>query len=199
MATPLKNENEIKIFILYLLDKIGYPLDYPSIGEIMLADGVVNFFEFAECFLALVEAGHVRGITLKQNENGQIIKKEIDDNVDPEEVVLYEVTESGKQVANVLQDNLMISVRERGYRSALRHLSFEKKGAVIDSSYTKNGNGYLVNCIIKDKAGVLLDAKVQAENEHQLNKMLTNFSEKPEVVYRGILAVLSGEVNYIIE
>ena len=32
MATQLKKEDEIKIFILYLLDKIGYPLDYPSAG-----------------------------------------------------------------------------------------------------------------------------------------------------------------------
>ena len=51
MARQLKDENEIKIFILYLLDKIGYPLDYPSIGSIMLQDGIVNFFDFAQCFL----------------------------------------------------------------------------------------------------------------------------------------------------
>ena len=50
MATQLKDENEIKIFILYLLDKIGYPLDYPSIGSIMMQDGIVNFFDFAQCF-----------------------------------------------------------------------------------------------------------------------------------------------------
>ena len=57
-----KEENEIKIFILYLLDKIGYPLDYPSIGSIMMQDGIVNFFDFAQCFFALVDAGHIREI-----------------------------------------------------------------------------------------------------------------------------------------
>ena len=62
MATQLKDENEIKIFILYLLDKIGYPLDYPSIGSIMMQDGIVNFFDFAQCFFSLVDAGHIREI-----------------------------------------------------------------------------------------------------------------------------------------
>ena len=57
-----KEENEIKIFILYLLDKIGYPLDYPSIGSIMMQDGIVNFFDFAQCFFSLVDAGHIREI-----------------------------------------------------------------------------------------------------------------------------------------
>ena len=28
MPSPLREKNEIKIFILFLLDKIGYPLDY---------------------------------------------------------------------------------------------------------------------------------------------------------------------------
>ena len=62
MASHLKDENEIKIFILYLLDKIGYPLDYPSIGSIMMQDGIVNFFDFAQCFFSLVDAGHIREI-----------------------------------------------------------------------------------------------------------------------------------------
>lgn len=46
-----KEENEIKIFILYLLDKIGYPLDYPSIGSIMMQDGLVNFLILPSVFL----------------------------------------------------------------------------------------------------------------------------------------------------
>ena len=69
MASHLKDENEIKIFILYLLDKIGYPLDYPSIGSIMMQDGIVNFFDFAQCFFALVDAGHIREIIVDRDKD----------------------------------------------------------------------------------------------------------------------------------
>lgn len=72
----LKDENEIKIFILYLLDKIGYPLDYPSIGSIMMADGIVNFFDFAQCFFALVDAGHIREIVREPSGNRQTKESE---------------------------------------------------------------------------------------------------------------------------
>ena len=54
MNSFLTEVDEIKIFILYLLDKIGYPLDYPSISQIMMQDGIVRFIDFAECFFALV-------------------------------------------------------------------------------------------------------------------------------------------------
>lgn len=205
MASQLKEENEIKIFILYLLDKIGYPLDYPSIGSIMMQDGIVNFFDFAQCFFALVDAGHIREIVVensedeKENEAEATADYEDDEDMEPGATVLYEVTDTGREVARVLSDNLMVAVREKGYRSALRHLSFAKKGAYIDQSYKPDGDGFLVNCSIKHKGGVLLDLNVHADSEYQLKRMLENFSERPEVVFRGIVALLSGDVNYLFE
>lgn len=214
-----KEENEIKIFILYLLDKIGYPLDYPSIGSIMMQDGIVNFFDFAQCFFSLVDAGHIREIVrdapsekeskdIQKSEHGKgdaspaVIGAELDDyaeEYDSDATVLYEVTDTGRQVAEALSGNLMVTVREKSYRSALRHLSFAKKGAYIDHSYRPDGNGYLVNCSIKDKNGVIMDLTVRADSEYQLQRMLSNYSERPEVVFRGVVALLSGDVNYLFE
>lgn len=212
----LKDENEIKIFILYLLDKIGYPLDYPSIGSIMMADGIVNFFDFAQCFFALVDAGHIREIVrepsgnrqTKESEKGKnegtptVIGAELDDyaeEYEPDATVLYEVTETGRQVAEALSGNLMVSVREKSYRSALRHLSFEKKGASVNYDYHPDGDGYLVNCSIKDKKGIIMDLTVRADSDYQLQRMLSNYSERPEVVFRGVVALLCGDVNYLFE
>lgn len=214
-----KEENEIKIFILYLLDKIGYPLDYPSIGSIMMQDGIVNFFDFAQCFFALVDAGHIREIVrepsgeretkeMSQSDRGQgdaspaVIGAELDDyaeEYEPDATVLYEVTDTGRQVAEALSGNLMVTVREKSYRSALRHLSFAKKGAYVDHSYRPDGDGYLVTCSIKDKKGIIMDLTVRADSDYQLQRMLNNYSERPEVVFRGVVALLSGDVNYLFE
>lgn len=210
MASHLKDENEIKIFILYLLDKIGYPLDYPSIGSIMMQDGIVNFFDFAQCFFSLVDAGHIREIIVDGDKESELSDsgesdasrygaEEDDDEYESSSTVLYEVTDTGRQVARALSDNLMVSVREKSYRSALRHLSFAKKGAWVDQTYKPDGDGYLVTCSIKDKTGTIMDLTVRADSEYQLRKMMNNYSEHPEVVFRGVVALLSGDVNYLFE
>lgn len=204
MASQLKKDDEIKIFILYLLDKIGYPLDYPSIGSIMMQDGIVNFFDFAQCFFALVDAGHIREI-VKTNEpeerelEGKQAEDDEDGEYEPSVTILYEVSETGKQVAGVLSDSLMVTVREKSYRSALRHLSFARQGAKVDQKYRRDGDGFLVTCSIKDKNGVVMDLTVRADSEYQLNRMMNNYAERPEVVFRGVVALLSGDVNYIFE
>ena len=210
MASHLKDENEIKIFILYLLDKIGYPLDYPSIGSIMMQDGIVNFFDFAQCFFSLVDAGHIREIIVDGDKESELSDsgesdasrygaEEDDDEYESSSTVLYEVTDTGRQVARALSDNLMVTVREKSYRSALRHLSFAKKGAWVDQTYKPDGDGYLVTCSIKDKTVTIMDLTVRADSEYQLRKMMNNYSEHPEVVFRGVVALLSGDVNYLFE
>lgn len=217
MKSLLTDPGEIKIFILYLLDKIGYPLDYPSIGAIMMQDGIVNFFDFAECFFALVEAGHIKEIypdgdgPAKQTENedpnvapfgalddAPSEEGDADDDA-PRPRKLYEVSETGHAVAVGLGDSIMVSVRERSYRSALRHLSLKKRGAQIEKSYEPEGDGFLVRCSITDKDGTALDLRVRADSKYQLERMMNNFDDRPEVIFRGIVALMSGDVNYLFE
>ena len=62
MQGQLKEKNDIKIFILYLLRNVGYPLDFGNINDIVLQDGVVGYFDFAECFAVLLDAGNVQEI-----------------------------------------------------------------------------------------------------------------------------------------
>ncbi len=203
MASQLKKDDEIKIFILYLLDRIDYPLDYPSIGEIMMQEGVVNFFDFAQCFFALVDAGHIREIVKEaeanecEDMNGQPM--EDDEDYEPTSTILYEVTDSGRRVARALSDSIMIAVREKSFRSAIRHISFAKQGAYVDHSYRRDGDGYQFNCSIKDRKGVVMDMTVRADSEYQLDRMIHNFSDRPEIVFRGMMAMLSGDVNYLFE
>ena len=69
----------------------------------------------------------------------------------------------------------------------------------MDHSYRPDGDGYLVTCSIKDKKGVIMDLTVRADSDYQLQRMLSNYSERPEVVFRGVVALLSGDVNYLFE
>jgi len=189
MPSPLREKNEIKIFILFLLDKIGYPLDYNTIGSIVVQDGIVRFFDFADAFYQLLDAGHIcraegDGEQLSLSEEGE---------------EKYTITESGREVAHVLGENLMITVREQGIRSALRHLSLQKLGAVVDQSYDTLGNGFQYHCSIKDKDGEVLAVDLRLDDRRQLEMIQKNFADRPEIIYRGILALLSGNVNYIFE
>ena len=193
MPAPLHDKNEIKIFTLFLMDKIGYPLDYNNIASIVVQDGVVRYFDFADCFYQLLDAGHI------WRAEEADVQLSLDGSEAPAEEEKYVITETGRQVARVLGDKLMLRVREQGIRSALRHLSLQKLGAAIDQEYEPDGDGYTYRCSIKDSRGEVLSVQVRLDNKWQLDRVLKNFADRPDVIYRGILALLNGDVNYIFE
>ena len=57
--TQLTEKNDIKIFILYLLNNINQPMEYADINDIVVQDGIVGPIDFAECFAELLDSGNV--------------------------------------------------------------------------------------------------------------------------------------------
>ena len=68
MDIPITSKNEIKIFILYLMDRIGYPVRFSDVCSILHQENVVSYFDGADCFGELVDDGHV--VAVEKDELG---------------------------------------------------------------------------------------------------------------------------------
>lgn len=203
MAEKLHTPDQIKVFILYLLEKIGYPLEYTDIATIIIRDGLVDYFDFVEYFHQLLEAKHIRMVP-KTPSAAASAEGASETNGNPPsdctENGMFEVTETGRMIATGLSnDLLMTAVREKSYISAMRHLSLEKRKAVVTQSEEQEGTGYIFHCSIKDMDGLALNLSVRADTFNQLSRMKQNFEERPEVIYRGIIALVTGNVNYLFD
>lgn len=183
MQNRLRDKNDIKIFILNLLSHVSHPLDFVSINDIVVQDGFVGYFDFVECFAELLETSNI---------------EEIEGTEGEEE--LYRITAQGIQVCESLDSRILPAIREKSVKSALRFLSFRERGAKIKFDFETQPNGrFEITCIITEKDKEVMKASVAVESSSQLERIRANFYENPEVVYRGIMAVLTGEVNYLIE
>ena len=211
MPETFHSPQQVKVFILYLLEKVGYPLDYNDLATIIIRDCYVDYFDFVTYFHELLEDGHIKKISVpcdgakdkpsdKTNEDS-VAEPESSTNNDAQTKDLYEVSETGRMIAKGLADDLLIAaVREKSYISAMRHLSLEKRGAVVDHRIEMVGDGtYIFHCSIKDCDGMAFDLALRADSYLQVSRMRMNFEDKPDVVYRGIIALVTGNVNYLFE
>ena len=154
MPETFHSPQQVKVFILYLLEKVGYPLDYNDLATIIIRDGYVDYFDFVTYFHELLEDGHIKKISVpcdgakdkpseQKDENGVTGPDNSSDN-DAQTKDLYEVSETGRMIAKGLADDLLIAaVREKSYISAMRHLSLEKRGAVVDHRIEMVGDVHL--------------------------------------------------------
>ncbi len=177
----MSNPTDVKIFILFLLDNINYPLDYDTIHDICIQNGYVGGFDFTACFSQLKELGHVL-------EDG-----------DGEERY-YVISPTGKMVAAELQSNILLSIREKSLKSAMQLLSFKKRQAKTASSVSQRKDGkYQLHCEITEPGGDVLNIDLCIASHALAEEMQKKFDKDPESVYRRLLSVLSGDVDYVLQ
>jgi hypothetical protein len=183
MKTPqngMSNQTDVKIFILFLMDNINYPLDYSTIHDICIQNGYVGGFDFAACFSQLKELGHI----LEDSEEGE---------------TYYVISPTGKMVSAELQSNLLLSIREKSLKSAMRLLSFKKRQATTASAIEKRDDGkYTLCCSITEPGGNVLKLELCLSSRLQAESMQKKFDKEPESVYRRLLSVLSADADYVL-
>ena len=68
----------------------------------------------------------------------------------------------------------------------------------ISSRIEKREDGrYDVVCIIKENNEIIMQNTVVVDTVNRAQRMEDNFRDHPEVVYKGVMALLSGNINFI--
>ena len=68
MGSPIGGKRNVKIFVLYLMENINYPLEFSTLNDIVMQTDYVLYLDFAEAFNEMVDGG--------------LIEKSVEDGVD---------------------------------------------------------------------------------------------------------------------
>ena len=180
MSTP-KSKRNVKIFVLYLMQNVNYPIDYVTINDMVMQTDYIHYFEFAESFYEMVDAGLVEEVCQT-----------------PEGDPMYVVTAQGKLVATELKSEILPSILDKSLECALRYLNFKKRGVTVKTEINKlDDNNYELVCILKEKDEEIMKTSLILDSMNRAERMENNFHDHPEVVYKGMLSLLSGNINFI--
>ena len=183
MSSPLGNKQNIKIFVLYLMQNVGYPMDFVTINDIIMQTDYVAYLDFAESFSKLEEGGLIEQAGV--NHRG-----------DP----TYRVTGKGRTVVESFQGDILPSILEESLTCALRYLDFSRRGTKASCKITPNpAGGYDVTCSLTEQEVTILSITLWADTRARADLMEAQFRHSPENIYRATLALMSGKVNYLFD
>ena len=102
-------------------------------------------------------------------------------------------------MAENLESELLGFIKNKSLKSALRLISFKNGGNHIETSCKARPDGrFDFSCRIMQKNDKILEVNLVVENEKQLELMRYNFNDRPEVIYRGVMALLTGEIDFLL-
>lgn len=182
-SSTVGSKNNVKIFVLYLMRNINLPLDFVTLNDIVMQNDYVMYLDFAESFHEMLEADLIR--VDGENEHG-----------DP----TYVVTAKGSLVGEQLKSDILRSILDKSLECALRYLDFRKRGITVDCDWEHlSDNTYDATLRIYEKGKTVLNVTINVDSEYRCRQIRQNFRDRPEVMYRGIMALLCGKVDYLFD
>ena len=169
----LKNIEDIKCMIYYLIKSVNEPLTKKLINDILQEDySLANYFEVNQAISESVKAGTVK------------IKY-----VDGEEYL--HLTDEAKKNVSYYENNLPRTVREKAINCAVRLLTRLKREKENDIYIEKLEKGYNVTFTLYDVDTQFMKLTIYVSDLLQVEAVKENFLSDPTKLYSGIISSLT--------
>ena len=180
MGSVIGSKQNVKIFVLYLMENVGQPLDFVTLNDIVMQTDYIMYLDFAEAFHKMLDDGLIR--VAEGNEDA------------------YVITEKGRTVAENLHSDILSSILDKSLAAAFRYLDFKQRGIETKSSYERREDGrYDFSCRLLERGEVVFSTTLVVDSADRARRLKENFYERPEVIYRGIHALLAGNMNFLFD
>ena len=167
----LRNKDEIKELICYLLKTVDMKISREHVGNIMQDQGIANYFEVMDAISDLLSSGN--------------ITSDFED-----EIEYLEITDLGRNAVSLVESDLPRTVKEKAVKSAIRFITLERNERENEVKIEPLDDGYTISFSLKDKGSSLMDLSMFVPDREQAERLKENFIEDPARVYSSILASL---------
>lgn len=181
--TIIIEKNEIKLYILYLFrlfEKIGQEVDFDTLSEVVMWEGAVNHFDFAESFAELLDSASIA--TYKKDDGREY----------------YVISEKGTIIIDNMADVLLADVRDNTMRALMRYISYKKDGSVYTNNIVPEDSGWRIKCALRIKDKDMVSFSIYSDNKQYLEKISLNFGERAEKIINSIVGLATGDVNFLV-
>lgn len=171
----IDNEVLIQFIILYTLANVDRPIEYDKLLNVILENCNINFSDFQIALDNLVQTEHIN--TFLQSENCRI----------------YEITEKGNNLAEGLNDNVPIYIREPILESIKEvYLEERRRHAVQGNIIPLRNNAFAAECKLFDDDKVLtMGLELYAGDRETAQKIVDYFKNNYEEVYGKIVEIMN--------
>lgn len=161
-----------KLIILYMLDKVRFPLSNAQLSEFILEKEYTDYFTVQSALSELTETGFLKINTVRNTS-------------------LYDITEEGRKTLSYFQNRISSDIREE-IDSFLSEHSFELRNETsTPADYYRTPEGdYAVRCRVLERDSVLIDLTVTVPVKEQAEAICSHWRNKSQSLYAFIMKEL---------
>lgn len=154
-----------KLIVLYMLDKVEFPLTNSQISEFILAEGYMDYFKLQQVLAELEESGFVREEAAHSR-------------------TFYHLTDEGAQTLYYFKRDISTDIQQ-DIDQFLHDKMYELKNEFsVRAGYYKNADGdYSVCCKVIENGSPLIELTLTVPSEEAAISAANNWPQKNQEIY----------------
>lgn len=161
-----------KLIILYMLNKVDFPLTNSQISEFILDRGYTTYFTLQSVISELVESNMIRQETIRNSS-------------------YFYLTDAGEEALRFFQNRISVPIREDVDKYITEHkMALRDEVSVIADYYKNTAAEYSVRCVVKEKYSNPIDLTITVPDEAQARLVCRNWKEKCQEIYEHVMKEL---------
>lgn len=172
MAGFIHDKLDIKLLVLYIMDRVAAPIDFATLTDLAMCDNGVDYFRFAEAVAELKDSGHLE-------QAGEC----------------YFVTERGRRTCSAGESSLSPVIRARCDRRIGPLNQVLKRRAQVRAEVAEQPMGFDVRLSMDDDMGSLFSLTLLSPTREDAQRIADGFLDHPDRVYNALLGLLITNTN----
>jgi len=161
---------DVKLLILYITNRLLYPVDLQTLYELCLQDDKLSYFDVMQAVPQMVESGH-----LTEAQGG------------------YVITDKGRETAEITKDSLAFPVQQRAGRAVERFNREVRRESFVRTEVLEQPNGEALAVMhLDDELGSLITIEYTCPSSRQAAFLTKAFPAKADKLYQLITETLTA-------
>ena len=154
-----------RVMILYMLNRLEYPLTNTQITNFILEKDYTNYFTVQQTISNLLSSGLITAESTHNNTR-------------------YHISDEGKDTQRFFSDKISPAIKQDiSDYFAEHHYDLKEETSVYADYFKAAGNGYQVRCQIKNLDETILDLTLRTANREQAQAICANWKNQKDDVY----------------
>lgn len=160
-----------KLIVLYILDKVNFPMTNGQLSEFILGQGYTDYFKFQQTMSALLDADLIHGETVRNN-------------------TYYTIQDKGRETCRFFQGKISSAIKEDIHRF-LRENEYELREEVsVLADYDRSGKEFEVQLRVREQGNDMMKLSLRVPSQTQAEVMCRRFEEKNQSIYAYLMRQL---------
>ncbi len=164
-----------KLIILFLLDKVDFPMTNTQISDFILEKDYTNYFNIQQSISELIEAEFVTVEAIGHNSH-------------------YHITDSGKETLSFFDNMIPTAIQEDSIEYLRKNQYALRNEVSTQSEYFESKKGeFTVKLRVLEKENSIIDLSVLVPTEEEATKMSSNWRKRSQQIYAYVISNLLRE------